>query len=419
MYYDEEDDYADEGVGELFEPEEPPVRSRRPPPPRKGRQSQKRKKARKRGKRFVGWVLALALIAGLSATIWFGARDILGLDYADYEGAGKKDIVVHVADGDSTRAIAGKLVEADVVASEQAFLEPAKNNDDIMAIRPGYYVVKTQMSGKSALRTLVSKEAKVGQLEIRSGTQLDDLMHPNGKKIPGIYSRMSSASCAELNGESTCVSTKKLRDVVAKRDLTQLGVPQWLADSAKTVPAERRLEGLVMPGLYDIKPGWDAKKLLSEVLSVSGSRLEAAGLPDGAKRTKRSAYEIVVLASMIEREAVKADFAKVSRVLYNRLAKNMRLEMDSTINYVLDRPHIRTTSADRAKPGPYNSYLNKTLPPTPISSPSPEAIEAAQDPATGPWLYFVKCEKSGLSCFTDDYSEHERNVKGAKQRGVW
>lgn len=424
--YDYDYDYGDEDDALFAEADErraPPAYlgdDGEPPRPRsRPRRRGKGRGRRRRTKRFVGWLVALGIIAGLALGAWFGARELLGLDFEDYRGAGKDDVVVQVNDGDSTRAIAATLAESDVVASEQAFLAAAEDSADIRSIRPGYYVVKTRASGTNAVRALLAERARVGEMQIESGTQLDDLEQPNGKKTLGILSRISRASCAELNGKSTCVKADELLEVAAASELTKFGVPESLARYAEKTPAERRLEGLIMPGIYDVKPGWDAKRLLTEVLTASAIRLTEAGLGEATLSGGRSAYEVLVIASVIEREAVKNDFEKVSRVIYNRLAKNMRLQMDSTINYVLERPHIRTSGDDRTKPGLYNSYLNKTLPPTPISSPSPEAVLAAQSPAAGKWLYFVKCEKNGLSCFTDDFEEHEQNIRNAKRRGIW
>lgn len=431
MYYEEEHDeeYDEHPVGELLDDEPPPARPQRRPAKRRpakgrGHKPQARRPAKKRkrsaGRRAAGWLLALALVGGLAAGAWFGARELLGFGFEDYQGSGKNDVVVQVVQGDSTSAIAQRLVEADVVASADAFVNAAESNTDMMSIRPGFYQVKTQMSGAAAVKAILADDARVGQLEVRGGSQLDDLRDPNGKKIPGILSRMSTATCAKVNGKSTCISAKALRAAAGEADLVKLGAPEWLVDgAAKAKDKERLLEGMILPGIYDIKPGWDAERVLQELLSASASQFEAVGLPDGAKATGRTPYQVVVIASLIEREAVENDFGKVSRVIYNRMAKDMRLELDSTINYVLDRPHIRTSSADRGKAGPYNSYRNKTLPPTPISAPSAAALEAALKPPNGNWLYFVKCEKNGLSCFTNDFGKHQDNVADAKRRGVW
>nr|WP_106180551.1 endolytic transglycosylase MltG [Prauserella shujinwangii] len=377
------------------------------------------RRPRRRGRRLLGWVAALAVIALLGAGAFYGARELLGFGYDDYEGAGERDVVLQVEDGDSTRAIGVKLTELDVVASTEAFITASQEDERILGIQPGFYVVKTKMSGANAVERLVQPDARVGELQLRPGTQLDDIEQPDGTVVDGVFTQLSKASCAELNGESTCVPVKRLREVAATTDLAELGVPEWAVADASKAPEGRKLEGMIAPGVYDVKPGWDARTLLSHVLETSTTRLQAAGLPDAAGASGFSPYEVLVIASLIEREAVKADFEKVSRVIYNRLDQGWKLEMDSTVNYVLDRPAVRTSAADRAKAGPYNTYAVRGLPPTPISAPSKEAIIAAEKPADGDWMFFVKCEENGLSCFSTTLEEHQANVDDAIRRGVF
>lgn len=371
------------------------------------------------GRRFLGVLVALTVLVVLAGVAWFGAREVLGLNYADYDGPGEADVVVEVADGDTTTAIAQRLAESDVVASSKAFLEAAKDNDKVRGIRPGYYQVKTKMSGTDAVEALVVAETRVGEVQIRAGSQLDDVRLPDGKTADGLLAKLAKASCADLNGKSTCVPVAQLRSVAAEEDLRALGVPEWLAAPASKAEPQRRIEGLVLPGIYDLKPGWDARTILKAVLTASAARMEATGLPGGAEATGQDPYQVLIIGSIIEREGVEIDFPKVSRVIYNRLAKNMRLEMDSTINYVLDRPEVRTKSTDRQRGGAYNTYRNTGLPPTPISSPSPEALQAAQSPGAGSWLFFVKCEKNGLSCFADTLDQHQQNIREAQARGAY
>jgi UPF0755 protein len=374
---------------------------------------------RRVGKRIFGWAAALAVIVLLAGGAYFGARELLGIGYDDYEGTGEADVLIEVSDGDSTNAIAMTLQEADVVASAEAFVEASEGNPDIRSVQPGYYVLKTRMSGASAVDLLVAPESRVGELQLRPGTQLDDIKQPDGSITEGVFTQLSKASCAELNGRSTCVPVEELREVAATADLTELGVPEWAAESAAKAEGVRKLEGLIAPGVYDVRPGVDATQLLTSVLESSAIQLQAMGLPDAAADTGHTPYEILIIASLIEREAVKQDFEKVSRVIYNRLAENMRLEFDSTVNYVLDRPLVRTSDEDRARAGAYNSYQNYGLPPTPISSPSEEAVDAAMEPAQGSWLFFVKCEKNGLSCFAETYEEHQQNAREARARGAY
>ncbi len=402
--YDDEDGFYDERAEpEYIDDERPDRRERRP----------------RRGKRFLGWIAALAVIVLLGVGAFYGAREVLGFGYDDYEGAGERDVLLEIEEGDSTRAIGDKLAELDVVASAKAFVAASEEDNRILSIQPGYYVMKTKSSGENAVNRLVQPDTRVGELQLRAGTQLDDITQPDGTVTDGVYSLLSKASCTDLNGESTCVPAEELRQVAGTADLAELGVPEWAAGDAAAAPEGRRLEGLIAPGVYHVRPGWDARTLLTEVLQKSALRLQAAGLPDVAGDSGYSPYEILVIASVIEREGVKTDFEKVSRVIYNRMDEGMRLEMDSTVNYVLDRPAVRTTPEDRARAGAYNTYQNTGLPPTPISAPSNEAITAATQPADGDWVFFVKCEENGLSCFSSTLEEHQRNVADAQARGVF
>jgi UPF0755 protein len=276
------------------------------------------------------------------------------------------------------------------------------------------------MSGASAVTKLVDSASRVGQLQIRAGTPLDDIKQPDGKITAGVYTLLSQASCAQLNGKSTCISADELRKTAATADLAALGAPSWaVAPAVAAGQPDRRLEGLIAPGVYDVKPGLTATELLATVVKASALQLQSAGLTAQSGISGQTPYQTLVIASIIEREGVVADFGKISRVIYNRLATNMKLGMDSTVNYLVDRPVITTTDADRAKPGPYNTYLNIGLMPTPIGAPSPEALQAALQPPPGNWMYFVKCETNGLSCFAVTYADQIKNQNDARARGVY
>ncbi|MEV6875928.1 endolytic transglycosylase MltG [Amycolatopsis sp. NPDC051128] len=375
------------------------------------------KKPKKKGKRALGWIAAVVVIALLAGGAWYGFNKIFG--YEDFEGAGDGDVLFQVDDGDSASAIGAKLATAGVVASGKAFVKAGEDNPKLAKIQHGFYVMKARMSGASAVDRIVSPGARVGQLEVRPYTQFDDITQPDGKITPGVYSLMAKASCAQLNGKSTCVSADDLRKAVDAADLKTLGVPDWAIEPAnKADRKDRRLEGLIAPGLYDVRPGATAPEIIGQLVRSSAEAIQNAGLSPQSTGPEKTPYETLIIASIIEREAVKADFGKLSRVIYNRLAINMRLQMDSTVNYVLDRPTLLTNEGDRVKSGAYNTYKNAGLPPTPISVPSADAIQAAVHPVAGDWVYFVKCEKNGLSCFAVTNDEHNKNRELARGRGV-
>ncbi|TNC27020.1 endolytic transglycosylase MltG [Amycolatopsis alkalitolerans] len=405
--YAEDDDYEEDYDDERAEPEyiEPPDGPDEPP------------RRAKRGRRMFRWVAALAVIALIGGGAWFGIEKIFG--YADYQGSGDSDVIIEIGDGDSTNAIGAELTKTDVVASAKAFVKASEGNAKVLSLQPGYYVMKTKMSGAAAVAKLTTPDARVGVLQVRAGTQLDDVTQPDGTLTPGVFTLLSKASCAQLNGQSTCISVDDLRKVAASADLKAMGVPDWAANVAAKSTDPRRIEGLVAPGVYDVKPGWTADQLLGFVLKNSATTIQAAGLTAASTVAGQNPYQVLVIASLIEREGVKQDFEKISRVIYNRLAVAMRLQLDSTVNYLLDKPVVTTTDADRARPDPYNTYSVAGLPPTPIGSPSAAAIQAALQPADGNWMYFVKCEKNGLSCFASTQAEHNQNVALARQRGAY
>ncbi len=373
-----------------------------------------------RRRRRVVLLAALAAVLLVAGTVWYGLRELTALRAVpDYEGTGTAGVVVRVEQGDPTSAIATRLAAEDVVASARAFTRAAETVPRIRSVQPGYYQMRTRMSGAAAVAMLLDPASRVGHLDIRAGTQLDDVRQPDGTVQPGILSLLSRASCAQIDGTRSCVSAEQLREAMVQSPPAELGVPAWAHEAVARVDPVRRLEGLIMPGRYDVRPGSSAVNLLTQVMSTSTARLQGAGIPDIAAATGLGPYEVLIIASIIEKEAIASDFGKVSRVIYNRLAAPMPLQMDSTINYPLDRQQITTSDADRARPGHYNTYVAPGLPVSPIGTPSTEAINAAVQPTPGLWAYFVKCQPDGTSCFAVTFEEHQRNRAAAAANGAF
>jgi UPF0755 protein len=394
-------------------------KTERPRPQRRtGRRARHQARKRRRRRVVVGAVLAVLVLA-LSGVL-FGMRELRALlEVPDFVGPGGAQTVVQVEDGQSLTAIGATLVQRSVVASVRAFTRAAEADPRIQAVQPGYYQLRERMSGSAAVARLQELSARVGHFDIRGGGQLDNVEEPDGRTMPGLLAEISRASCAMIGDASTCVSPEDLRTAMAQTDLIALGIPRWALDPISRVEPRRRLEGLLVPGDYDVRPGSSALELLQQVINTSVARLLAGGFPASAAGTGHSAYEVLVIASVIEREAITRDFRRVSRVIDNRLAVGMPLQMDSTINYPLDRQEVHTSDADRARPGGYNTYLNVGLPASPIGSPSAAAIAAALNPEPGAWRYFVKCQKDGASCFSVTRQEHDAAVRDAAARGVF
>ncbi|MFG2171446.1 endolytic transglycosylase MltG [Streptomyces niveus] len=197
-----------------------------------------------------------------------------------------------------------------------------------------------------------------------------------------------------------------------------LGVPP--GTTAKTATGARlelpgaarhNPEGYLFPATYPVDQGATPAGLLGYMVDTARQRFGSDRITEGARRNGVSVYQTVTIASIVQAEAdTPADMGRVARVVHNRLARDMALQMDSTLNYALNRSTLDTTHSDTKTASPYNTYESKGLPPTPIGNPGEEAMNAAINPARGDWLYFVTVAP-GDTRFTADYAEHRSNVE--------
>ncbi|OKJ50801.1 endolytic transglycosylase MltG [Streptomyces sp. CB02115] len=182
-------------------------------------------------------------------------------------------------------------------------------------------------------------------------------------------------------------------------------------DLALPAQAEGNPEGYLFPATYPIDAATEPAGLLRYMADTARKHFGSDHVTAGAQRNNVSVYDTITIASIVQAEADTAsDMGKVARVVYNRLLKDMPLQMDSTINYALKRSTLDTTTAETQLDSPYNSYRIKGLPPTPIGNPGEEALRAAVSPTPGPWLYFVTVGP-GDTRFTDSYDEQQQNVQ--------
>jgi UPF0755 protein len=179
------------------------------------------------------------------------------------------------------------------------------------------------------------------------------------------------------------------------------------------------LDGLLGIGDYVLTPGESATTLLEQMTTRFETETRAAGLEAGASELGVTPYQAVVVASIVQKEGVyQQNLAKVARVVYNRLSRGMALQMDSTVLYSEHRDGGPVTSADLALDTPYNTYLHRGLPPTPICFPSAASLDAALHPAAGSWLYFVLVSRDGTEAFSDTYAGQLANEQLARSRGL-
>lgn len=191
----------------------------------------------------------------------------------------------------------------------------------------------------------------------------------------------------------------------------------YIADVLASGTASQRryvLEGYLSPNTYEVYVTATAEDIIRRLLSQT-ERVFPADEQDRAAELGYTMDQMLALASLIEKEAKTADFAKVSAVFHNRLRANMPLQSDVTIHYITGVQKMALTNADLAVASPYNTYLHTGLPVGPICSPSQEAVNAALYPdetyVAENYLYFcAKDPESGELHFSRTLQEHEQAV---------
>ncbi len=178
------------------------------------------------------------------------------------------------------------------------------------------------------------------------------------------------------------------------------------------------LQGLLYPDTYFIYPKESNKKILLTMVDRFVQQANKVGLANSQKVVGVSPYQAIIVASIVEKEALRLqDGPKVARVIYNRLHKNMLLQIDATVHFAIGNSKPLTYK-DLTVNSPYNTYIHKGLPPGPISMPSLRAIKDALSPAPGPWLYYVVVNKNGKEAFSVHYNQQLANSTLAQKAGI-
>lgn len=393
-----------------------------PPRRRMTRGQRARAERNKRRRRIAGVTALTVLIVVVIGTVFLGSKlwhNVFGSG-SDYSGGGTRDLVIQIHPGDSTTAIGQTLQDNQVVATVRAFVDAAHGNTAMSSIQPGFYKVRTEIPAADAVRRLTDPQSRVGKLVLPEGRQLDDVQDVKTNAVTeGIFALISRATCVELDGERRCVAESDLRQEAGNDTPSALAVPAWAVNQVASMNGDhRRIEGLIAPGTWDIDPSASPRDILATLIGNSADQYSHDGLLDASQAAGMSPYQILIVASLVQRESKPADFPKVARVIYNRLQVHQKLEFDSTVNYPLDRQEVATSDGDRASDTPWNTYVLEGLPGSPICSPGAPALDAAEHPEPGDWLYFVTVDMQGTTLFTKDYQEHLANIELAKHNGV-
>lgn len=335
-------------------------------------------------------VILLCALALVTWTLVFGSRPV---------SSDRTPVRAVIVQGSSARDIATTLHERGLIRSPFLFVLTCTMSGSSKKLRPGVYELNRAMSMPEIVRALVEGKTLESWVTI-----------PEGKTL------------------------REIADILARKQLADPDVFLMLTTSrADAFPAypfvySSSLEGYLFPDTYLVERGASAEEIVrmmlatfqKKVLEPNRAEIEAMvtrrfGLGD--EGFAQGLHKLLTIASLIEREAkVPADRPKISAVIWNRLAKGMKLEIDATTSYVLGQSRANKPNlsyADLANNSPYNTYVHAGLPPAPICNPGLASIKAALEPAPIDALYYV-AKPDGSHVFSRTLQEHNRAKQAIK-----
>jgi UPF0755 protein len=326
-------------------------------------------------KGFLVFLLVLAVGAGVGWT-WLSSG-LGGSDFAEGE-----PVVFEVPEGIGASAVGDKLAEEGVIRSGLAFKLAARDDPRANRIRPGVYQLERGMSADEILEILsdAPPAAEVFRVTIPEGLTVDQTL--------------DRIAAAGPYGED------ELRAALAN-----VALPEWVPE----LPEEADpFEGLLFPDTYEFTVETPAEEILAKLVAQTENIIGQVEPPAGFSR-----YEILIMASLIEREArLREEQPVIASVIYNRLSQPMRLQIDATVQYARGEHTDRVTFEDLRIASLWNTYEVDGLPPTPISGSGRAAILAAAEPSDTDYLFYVVNDlETGSHAFATTLDEHNRNVQ--------
>lgn len=320
--------------------------------------------------------LAAAAVLLAASALWAGTRAVLSP--ADPAGT---DRIVTIRRGTTAPEIGAMLRNEGIIRSAVAFTLAARFRGVAQSLQEGEYRLSPAMPLLRIVEALARGEVVLHAITIPEGYTAEQIVH--------------------------ALTRAGLGEAVSLRALVRGGAGEFDYDFLRGVPGGG-LEGYLFPDTYLLPRLLDAREVIRRFLAQFADTVVPLWREAG---TTRSLHEIVTIASMVEREARTAgDQPLIAGVVYNRLARGWRLEVDATVLYALGEHKPVVTYEDLKVDSPYNTYLHAGLPPGPIASPGLGAIRAALHPARTEYLFYV-ARPDGSHAFSRTLTEHLANVR--------
>ena len=230
----------------------------------------------------------VVVFALLAVAAWFVYSSFLK-PAPDYEGDGTGTVIIKVESGQSIPAIGNTLASKDVVKSADAFVDAASDDPKARTIQAGVYKMKSQMSAQAALNVLTNPSNKAGVVIVTEG--------------------MRANKVAQVAADATGVPLAEFEKVIANP--SNVGLPTW---------GNNHIEGFLYPATYDFEPGTSATAVFKTMVAKFKEYAASINLERQAAASGQSPYDVLKIASILEAESQPADYAKVARVIDNRIA---------------------------------------------------------------------------------------------------
>ncbi|MEM9638955.1 MAG: endolytic transglycosylase MltG [Pseudomonadota bacterium] len=347
-----------------------------------------------------------------------------------YEAAGplEQAICLQVERGSTMRRVSQSLEDQGAVSSAAIFRMGADYAEKTSALKAGSFLVDPGASMEEIVDIVTRGGASTCGTEVvyrigvnRLGIQVREL-DPQSNR----FEERASFTPAEEETPEIYAEKKAERDTRFRVALAE-GVTSWqVVESLKAMDVlegsveDLPPEGSLAPDSYEVRPGDDRAEIIARMQEAQELRVAQAWLNRDENLPIETPEELLVLASIIEKETGVADErGQVASVFVNRLNRGMRLQTDPTVIYgvtegkgVLGRG-LRQSELRAATP--WNTYVIEGLPPTPIANPGTASLEAAARPLETPYVFFV-ADGTGGHAFAETLDEHNRNV--AKWREI-
>jgi UPF0755 protein len=296
---------------------------------------------------------------------------------------------VEVSKGSSARQIGEQLAQAGVVDSSLAFEVAARSAGVEDRLQAGTYRLVTGMSPGDALDVLLAgPESNAYRVTIHEGLRMSEILDRLAEQTPYTAQEFEQA----------------LPGVTSSLGFGGSDLEGW--------------EGGLFPDTYEFASDATAKEILQRLASTLENRVASVDWTP-LEQLGYDVHDGLIIASMIEAEArLDEDRPLIASVIVNRLEIGMPLQIDATVLYALGERGVALTADDLATDSPYNTYQNVGLPPTPIDAPGLASLEAAANPATTDYLYYVLTSPDGGHSFAVTYEEFQAYKAQAKKDGV-